>query len=110
VLHNCRRVFATGLQKLGVRLEVIEALLNHVSGTRAGIVGIYQRYDYFPEMQAAILRWDTHLQHLIAPQPLPGDSSAFVGVAYDSDTQGAREQIPTTLPSIARELSIGSPA
>jgi integrase len=65
VLHDCRRVVATGLQRLGVRLEVIEALLNHVSGTRAGIVGVYQRYDYQPEMRAAVLRWEDHLQALL---------------------------------------------
>ena len=37
---DIRRTMATGLQKLGVRLEVTEAVLNHVSGSRAGIVGI----------------------------------------------------------------------
>jgi hypothetical protein len=63
--HDCRRVFATGLQKLRVRLEVIEALLNHVSGTRAGIVGIYQRYDYLPEMREALEKWEQHLAHLL---------------------------------------------
>lgn len=65
VLHDCRRVFATGLQKLRVRLEVTEALLNHVSGTRAGIVGIYQRYDYLPEMREALEKWEQHLAHLL---------------------------------------------
>ena len=39
-----RRTAATGLQKLGVRLEVTEAILNHVSGSRAGIIGVYQRH------------------------------------------------------------------
>jgi integrase len=65
VLHDCRRVFATGLQKLGVRLEVIEVLLNHVSGSRAGIVGVYQRYNYAPEMQVAVQRWQEYLQTLL---------------------------------------------
>jgi integrase len=65
VLHDCRRVVATGLQKLGTRLEVIEAILNHVSGTRAGIVGVYQRYNYLPEMREAIQLWETHLQALL---------------------------------------------
>ena len=40
-LRDLRRTFATNLQRLGVRLEVTEALLNHVSGTRSGIVGVY---------------------------------------------------------------------
>ncbi len=53
-LHDLRRTYATNLQKLGVKLEVIEALLNHVSGTRAGIVGVYQRYRYEVEMREAV--------------------------------------------------------
>ena len=35
-LHDLRRTMATGLQRLGVRFEVTEAALNHVSGSRAG--------------------------------------------------------------------------
>ena len=42
-LAKHRRSLATGLQRLGVRLEVTEAVLNHLSGSRAGVVGIYQR-------------------------------------------------------------------
>ena len=38
-LHDLRRTVATGLQRLGVRLEVTEAVLNHISGSRAGIRG-----------------------------------------------------------------------
>ena len=48
-LHDLRRTMATGLQKLGVRLEVTESVLNHVSGSRAGIVGIYQRHEWADE-------------------------------------------------------------
>ena len=32
-LHDLRRTVATGLQRLGVRLEVTEAVLNHISGS-----------------------------------------------------------------------------
>lgn len=64
-LHDLRRTYATGLQKLGIRLEVIEALLNHISGTRAGIVGVYQRYDYWPEMTDAVAKWEQYLSTLL---------------------------------------------
>jgi hypothetical protein len=37
---------ATGLQRLGVRLEVTKAALNHISGTRGGITEIYQRHSW----------------------------------------------------------------
>src|SRR5262249_20658543 len=39
-LHDLRRTLAAGLQRLGVRLEVTEAVRNHLSGSRAGVVGI----------------------------------------------------------------------
>jgi hypothetical protein len=29
-----------------VRLEVTEAVLNHISGGRGGIAGVYQRHDW----------------------------------------------------------------
>jgi integrase len=64
-LHDLRRTFATGLQRLGVRIEVIEALLNHVSGTRAGIVGVYQRHHYQDEMREAVERWESHLRTIL---------------------------------------------
>ena len=41
-LHDLRRTMATGLQRLGVRLEVTESVLNHVSGSRATEFGRIQ--------------------------------------------------------------------
>lgn len=64
--HDLRRSFATGLQRLGVKLEVTEAILNHSSGTRAGIVGVYQRYDWMPERRVALSLWSTEvMQNLV---------------------------------------------
>jgi integrase len=60
-VHDLRRSVATGLQRLGVRLEVTEAILNHVSGTRAGVVGIYQRHDWSAEKRAALDAWARHV-------------------------------------------------
>jgi integrase len=57
ILHDIRRTVATGLQRLGVRLEVTEALLNHVSGSRSGIVGVYQRHGWEQEKRAALDAW-----------------------------------------------------
>jgi len=60
-LHDLRRTVATGLQRLGVRLEVTEAVLNHVSGTRGGIAGVYQRHDWANEKRAALEAWASHV-------------------------------------------------
>ena len=66
-LHDLRRTYATNLQRLGIKLEVIEALLNHVSGTRAGIVGVYQRHQYETEMREAVSIFEKWFTATIAP-------------------------------------------
>jgi integrase len=65
VIHDLRRTCATGLQKLGVRLEVTESVLNHVSGSRGGITGIYQRYDFASEKAAALAAWAARLEAVV---------------------------------------------
>ena len=59
--HDLRRTFATNMAKLGVRLEVTEKLLNHVSGSLGGIVGVYQRHEFKDEMREAVTKWEAHL-------------------------------------------------
>lgn len=56
-LHDLRRTVATNLQRLGTRLEVTEAVLGHTSGSRAGIVGVYQRHNFADEKRAALDAW-----------------------------------------------------
>jgi integrase len=63
-IHDLRRTGATGLQRCGVRLEVTEAVLNHVSGSRGGIVGVYQRYNYADEKRQALDAWSLALGSL----------------------------------------------
>jgi integrase len=63
-LHDLRRTLATGLQRLGVQLEVTEAVLNHLSGSRAGIVGVYQRHNYFSEKRFALGGWCKEVKRL----------------------------------------------
>jgi len=65
-LHDLRRTTATGLQRLGVRFEVTEAILNHVSGSRSGVAGVYQRHDWKDEKRAALDAWSEHVSRLIA--------------------------------------------
>jgi integrase len=60
-VHDLRRTVATGLQRLGVRLEVTEGVLNHISGSRGGIAGVYQRHDWAGEKRAALDAWAAHV-------------------------------------------------
>jgi hypothetical protein len=53
------------MTKLGVRLEVTEKLLNHISGSLGGIVAIYQRHDFQLETGDAIERWEKRLVQIV---------------------------------------------
>jgi integrase len=64
-LHDLRRTLATGMQRLGVRLEVTEAVLNHVSGTRSGIVGVYQRHNFLAEKREALKLWEGEVMRFV---------------------------------------------
>jgi integrase len=65
-IHDLRRTTATGLQREGVRFEVTEAVLNHVSGARGGIAGVYQRHDWADEKREALQKWDRHVAALLS--------------------------------------------
>ncbi|MDT7535369.1 integrase arm-type DNA-binding domain-containing protein [Sphingobium sp. SA2] len=66
-IHDLRRTVATGFQRLGIRFEVTEAILNHVSGAKGGIAGIYQRHDWKEEKRAALEAWARHVAGIITP-------------------------------------------
>jgi integrase len=63
-LHDLRRTCATGMAELGVQPHIIEAVLNHVSGHKAGVAGIYNRARYEGEMRAALQKWADHLDQI----------------------------------------------
>ena len=64
-LHDLRRTAATGMAKLGVALHVVERVLNHVSGQFKGVAGVYNRFQYLPEMRDALKKWEKHLQLVV---------------------------------------------
>jgi len=64
-LHDLRRTFAHQWQRLGIKIEHTEAALNHISGTRGGIVGVYQTYNYEAELKDCYAQWDKRLQTIL---------------------------------------------
>lgn len=62
--HDLRRTFATRCQQLGISMQTIEALINHV-GSRAGIVGVYQTHNFAPEKRQAIGMWEQELMQIV---------------------------------------------
>jgi integrase len=67
--HDLRRSVASGLQRIGAHVEVIEAALNHRSNTFRGIVGVYQLHDYMSEKAVALAKWAEHLERLAGEEP-----------------------------------------
>lgn len=64
-LHDLRRTFVTGLVELGVPPHIVELAVNHVSGVRAGVAGVYNRSQMLPERAAALQRWAAHVTGLV---------------------------------------------
>jgi integrase len=65
-LHDLRRTCATGMAELGIQPHIIEAVLNHVSGHRAGVAGVYNRATYAEPMREALQRWADWLDQITA--------------------------------------------
>lgn len=82
-VHDARRTLATGLQRLGIRFEVTEAVLNHVSGaSRSGIASVYQRHNWAPEKRAALEAWAKHCARITTN----ADDSNVVQLRPESST------------------------
>jgi integrase len=58
-LHTLRHTYASNLARTGISLPVVEKLLNHVSGSFRGIVGVYQHHTFMPEMRDAVHKYET---------------------------------------------------
>lgn len=68
-LHDLRRTAATTMaDKLGVQPHIIEAVINHISGHKAGVAGVYNRAAYAAEKRAALDAWGAHVLTLSEAQ------------------------------------------
>jgi integrase len=63
--HDLRRTAATQMAEIGVQPHVIEAVLNHISGHRAGVAGVYNRASYEREKTVALDLWAEHLMAIV---------------------------------------------
>jgi hypothetical protein len=62
--HDLRRTAASGMASLGIAPHIVEAVLNHRSGTIRGVASVYNKYQYQPEQRAALERWAAHVEAL----------------------------------------------
>jgi integrase len=66
-LHDLRRTLRTGLGKLGVRPDIAERVLNHISA-RTEVEDVYDLNLYLPEMRDAMERWQGYITSLLEQQ------------------------------------------
>jgi integrase len=66
ILHDLRRSAATGMGELGTPTDVVELALNHISGSRRGVAGTYQRSKRRSETTAAFTVWGGHVASLVS--------------------------------------------
>jgi integrase len=64
-VHDIRRSVATRMADIGVQPHIIEQVLNHQSGHKAGPAGIYNRSNYEREVKAALALWSDHVHTLV---------------------------------------------
>jgi integrase len=64
-IHDLRRTTATHMCELGIEPHVVEAVLNHVSGHKGGVAGIYNRASYAKQMKVALAVWADHVASIV---------------------------------------------
>lgn len=64
-LHDLRRSVVTHMAELGVQPHVIEAVVNHVSGHKAGVAGVYNRATYAREKRETLALWAGWLMEVV---------------------------------------------
>ncbi|TAX39175.1 tyrosine-type recombinase/integrase [Rhizobium leguminosarum] len=62
--HDLRRTAASGMARLGVPVHVVEAVINHRSGTIKGVAAVYNRYDYADEKRTALAAWSKYVAQI----------------------------------------------
>jgi integrase len=65
-VHDVRRSVATKMaEDINVLPHVIEQILNHVSGHKAGPAGVYNKASYEREVRNALALWEEHVRALV---------------------------------------------
>ena len=65
-LHDLRRTCASGMAALGIAPHIVEAVLNHKSGTIKGVAAVYNRHQYAPEKRQALETWADRVARVVA--------------------------------------------
>jgi integrase len=64
--HDIRRTVVTGMAEIGIQPHIIEAVVNHVSGHKGGIAGVYNKAEYAEPKRIALERWAAHVEAVVS--------------------------------------------
>jgi integrase len=78
-IHDLRRTCATGMADIGIQPHIIEAILNHVSGHKGGVAGVYNRSSYAKEKAEALTRWADHVVGMVGDQRVEDEGCSVCG-------------------------------
>jgi integrase len=70
-IHDIRRTVATRMADIGVAPHIIETVLNHISGHRRGVAGVYNQSRYESEVKVALERWADRVRLIVKGIELP---------------------------------------
>jgi integrase len=78
-LHDLRRTFVTQMNEKGIASPwIIEAVVNHISGHKAGVAGVYNHADYAEPKRVALNAWADHVLALVSPKAVARAGKAKV--------------------------------
>ena len=103
VIHDLRRAMATHMGEIGVLPHVVEGCLNHVSGTKGGIAGRYNKAQYEGWKAEAWVRW---AEHLMAPLRAAKAKSRHCG-RRDMDEKQSIEELKKRAEKLKRAIAQG---
>jgi integrase len=63
--HDLRRTMATKMCDIGVEPHVVEEILNHKSGHKGGVAGIYNRAKYAEQKRVAVEKWADYVETIV---------------------------------------------
>ncbi len=66
-LRDIRRTVATRMAESGIEPHIVEACLNHVSGFKAGVAGVYNRAAYAEPKREALNKWAKEIATILLP-------------------------------------------
>jgi integrase len=76
-LHDLRRTAATNMAEMNFAPHIVERVLNHISGTQSGLVGVYQRHEYRSERKAALTVWGARVEAIVTGRSEPSNVRAL---------------------------------